>query len=85
VLAEGKASATIDARPSDALNLAVLTGSRVLVASEVIEAAALRSVPQYDRLEAHLRDGTTVGAATIGSEARIAWQRSLEELTGEED
>jgi RNA polymerase sigma-70 factor, ECF subfamily len=83
VLAEGKASATIDARPSDALNLAVLTGAQVFVASELLDAAALGSA-QYDRLDAQLTDGTTVGARTIGSEAMIASQRSLEELIGDE-
>ncbi len=84
VIAEGKVSATIDARPSDALNLAVLAGSEVLVAPEVLDAAAMGSAPEYERLQTQLREGTTVGAATIGAEAREAWQRSLEELTGEE-
>jgi RNA polymerase sigma factor (sigma-70 family) len=84
IVAEGTTSATIDARPSDALNLAVLAGSRVVVASDVLDAAAMRSAPAYERLERQLREGTTVGAATIGSEARIAQQRALEELTGEE-
>jgi bifunctional DNase/RNase len=83
-VAEGATSATIEARPSDALNLAVLAGSRVVVASDVLDAAAMRSAPAYERLERQLREGTTVGAATIGSEARIAQQRALEELTGEE-
>jgi len=85
VIAEGGRSATIDARPSDALNLAVLTGSVVVVASELLDAATTGSAPEYERLEAQIREGTTVGAATIGAEAKIAWQRSLEELTREED
>jgi RNA polymerase sigma factor (sigma-70 family) len=81
VIADREPPARIDARPSDALNLAVLTGAKVYVASDVFETGAMGLTSQYERLQAAIRDGTTVGAATIGSEARAAWQRSLEELT----
>jgi RNA polymerase sigma factor (sigma-70 family) len=83
VIAEGKTRAEIDARPSDALNLAVLTGAPIFVASDLFKAAAMAR-GRYEDLETQLREEATVGAATIGSEARAAWQRTLEELTGED-
>jgi RNA polymerase sigma factor (sigma-70 family) len=79
--------ASIDARPSDALNLAVLTGSPVLVATDVVvdSEAGREGTPIYARLNQHLRDGTAASAAAVASEARENWEKSLAEFSKHEE
>jgi RNA polymerase sigma factor (sigma-70 family) len=80
------ATASIDARPSDALNLAALTGSPVLAAEDVLPAPGDgTTAPEYTRLEKHLDGGTAAATATIASDAREEWERTLEEFSGQDD
>ncbi len=88
VAAEREGSvASIDARPSDALNLAVLIGSPVLVAADVVvgSEAGRQGTPIYARLNQHLRDGTAASAAAVASEAREHWEKSLAESSRHEE
>jgi hypothetical protein len=75
--------ATIDTRPSDALNVAVLTGSPVLVATDVVvgSEAAREGTSIYARLNQHVRDGTAANASAVASEARENWEKSLAEFS----
>jgi RNA polymerase sigma factor (sigma-70 family) len=88
IAAEGEGStATIDARPSDALNLAVLTGSPVLVAPDVVvgsEAGGEDTSSSYARLNEHMRDGTAAKAAVVASDAKESWEKSLSEFAQED-
>jgi hypothetical protein len=88
VVAEREGSvASIDARPSDALNLAVLTGSPVLVATDVVvdSEAEREGTPIYAKLNQHMRDGTATSAAAVASEARENWEKSLSEFWKREE
>ncbi len=88
IVAEREGSvATIDARPSDALNLAVLTGSPVLVAADVVvdSEAGREGTPIYARLNQHVRDGTAASAGVVASEARENWEKSLAEFSKHEE
>jgi bifunctional DNase/RNase len=88
VVAEREGSvASIDARPSDALNLAVLTGSPVLVATDVVvgSEAGREGTPIYAKLNQHMRDGTATSAAAVASEARENWEKSLAEFLKREE
>ena len=68
---EGREGATaVDARPSDAINLALLLGAPILVAPAVFEAGA-SSTPDPE-LEA-LNPPDAVGAGMIVAEARASW------------
>jgi bifunctional DNase/RNase len=79
VVAEREGVATrIDARPSDALNLAVLTGSPILVAADLPAGPGVDDHgPDAEKLTKHLGEGTAAVAATIASEAKAAWEESL--------
>jgi RNA polymerase sigma factor (sigma-70 family) len=80
------ATASIDARPSDALNLAALTGSPVLAAEDILPGPDDKSAaPEYVRLERHRHEGTAAVTATIASDAREEWERSVEEFSRQED
>jgi len=80
------ATASIDARPSDALNVAALTGSPVLAAEDILPGPDdMSAAPEYARLKKHLDGGTAAAAATIASDAREEWERSLEEFSRRED
>jgi RNA polymerase sigma factor (sigma-70 family) len=88
VVAEREGSvASIDARPSDALNLAVLTGSPVLVATDVVvgSEAGGEGTPIYARLNQHVHDGTAASTAAVASESRERWEKSLEEFSEHEE
>lgn len=88
VIAEREGSvASIDARPSDALNLAVLTGSPVLVATDVVvrSEAGGEGTPIYARLNQHVHDETAASAAAVASEARERWETSLAEFSEHEE
>jgi RNA polymerase sigma factor (sigma-70 family) len=87
VAERGGSVATIDARPSDALNLAVLTGSPVLVAADVVldSEAGREGTPIYARLNQHVRDGTAASAGAVASEARENWEKSLAEFSKHEE
>ncbi len=88
IVAEREGSvASIDARPSDALNLAVLAGSPVLVATDVVvgSEAGRKGTPIYARLNQHMRDGTATSAAAVASEARENWEKSLAEFSKHEE
>jgi bifunctional DNase/RNase len=79
------ATASIDARPSDALNLAALTGSPVLAAEVVLPGRDEAEPPEHARLKKHLADGTAAATDTIASDARVEWGRSLEEFAEKDD
>jgi RNA polymerase sigma factor (sigma-70 family) len=88
IVAEREGSVTsVDARPSDALNLAVLTGSPILVAADVVvdSEAGRESTPTYTRLNQHLRDGTAASAAAVASEAKENWEKSLADFAKHEE
>lgn len=75
-------TASIDARPSDVLNLAALTRSPVLAAEDILAGTGdAKAAPEYARLKKHLGGGTAAPAATIASDAREEWERSLEEFS----
>jgi RNA polymerase sigma factor (sigma-70 family) len=63
----------VDARPSDALNLALLLGAPIRVDPVVIDDAASRPVPWDERGEE-----LPAGAAEIVSERQAEWERARE-------
>lgn len=80
------ATANIDARPSDALNLAALTGAPVLAGEHILPGPGDASAaPEHARLERHLDEGTAGLMASIASDAREEWERSLEEFSRREE
>ena len=62
----------VDARPSDALTLAVLTGAPVRVDPAVIDQATGRPSPWDQRVEE-----LPAGAAEIVTERQAAWEREM--------
>ena len=77
-----EATASIDARPSDALNLVALTGAPVLAAEDVLPGPGdAEEALEPARLKEHLAGGTAAATAAIASEAREEWERSLEEFS----
>ena len=74
---EGPSGApSIDARPSDALNMASLTGSKISVSSGVLAEAELgRDKPFYGRLREALADAAPSSA--IAAEAKEHYERSV--------
>jgi RNA polymerase sigma factor (sigma-70 family) len=60
----------VDARPSDVINLAMLTGAPILV-----DPSVLRAAPQSERARAiaPLTDENSAGAAVIAKEAKANW------------
>jgi RNA polymerase sigma factor (sigma-70 family) len=69
---------SIDARPSDALNMAALTGSKITVAAGVLADAELGSEePLYGRLKEAL-SGDAPSSSAIAAEATEHWKRSAE-------
>ncbi len=60
----------VDARPSDVINLAMLTGAPILV-----DPSVLRVAPQSERARASepLTDENSAGAAVIAKEAKANW------------
>ena len=50
VIAAGSRLMTVDARPSDALNLALLSGCRILVSADVLAASARGEPPEGTEL-----------------------------------
>jgi RNA polymerase sigma factor (sigma-70 family) len=73
----------IDARPSDALNLAALMGSPVLASRDIIFETT--DLPWRERLEKQLDEGTAAGTATVASDAQEEWQSSLKRFSAEAD
>jgi RNA polymerase sigma-70 factor (ECF subfamily) len=69
-------TATVDARPSDALSLALLTGASIRVSREVLDAAnAKDSLQGFEKAREKYADG----AAEIAKATKEEWERSLEE------
>jgi len=69
-------AASIDARPSDALNMAALTGSNINVTTGVLTDAELgRDKPFYGLLTKALADAASSSA--IAAEAKEHWERSV--------
>jgi RNA polymerase sigma factor (sigma-70 family) len=69
-------AASIDARPSDALNMAALTASKINVTTGVLADAELRrDKPFYGRLTEALADAASSSA--IAAEAKEHWERSV--------
>jgi RNA polymerase sigma factor (sigma-70 family) len=68
----------VDARPSDALNLALLTGVPIRVAATVLEktSGASRDTRQPDTAE-------TEGAATIAADVTAGWEKARASLLAE--
>ncbi|HKG25702.1 MAG TPA: bifunctional nuclease domain-containing protein [Thermomicrobiales bacterium] len=63
---------TLDARPSDVLNLALLTGAPILVATEVLATESTQPSPRSDLLEAATDD-----RAAIAADFTTLWSRTL--------
>jgi bifunctional DNase/RNase len=73
-------AASIDARPSDALNMAALTGSKIDVTTGVLADAELgRDKPFHSRLMEALADAAS--SSTIAAEAKEHWERSVARFT----
>src|SRR6266851_3519352 len=70
----GGQSLEVDARPSDVINLALLTGTPLLVDPSVVQVAA-----QSDRSLARQRltDENSSGAAAIAQEAKATWSSPM--------
>jgi RNA polymerase sigma-70 factor, ECF subfamily len=69
-------TATVDARPSDALSLAVLTGASIRVSRDVLDAVdAKDSVQGFEKEWERYAEG----AAEIARATKEDWDRSLEE------
>jgi RNA polymerase sigma factor (sigma-70 family) len=83
---EGTAGATsIDARPSDALNMAALTGSTIRVMTDVLADAELnRDKPFYSWLTEALTSGAPSSSA-IAAEAKERWERSVAQVVERKD
>lgn len=77
--------ASIDARPSDALNVAALTGSGITATTDVLADAELgRDEPLYRRLKQALAtDG--LSSSTIAAEAKEHWERSVAQFAERRD
>ena len=73
------AARVVDARPSDALNLALLTGAPIAVAADVLEAAQDSNA---DELRSALGDGAD-GTAAVAATAHAEWRRHA--LRGSEE
>lgn len=70
-------TASIDARPSDALNMAALTGSKITVSTNVLaEAELARDKPFYGRFTDAL-DGGAPSSSAIATEAKESWERCV--------
>jgi len=65
----------VDARPSDALSLALVVGAPVRVDPAVIDDAASKPAPREERVE-----DLPAGAAEIVTDLRAQWERSMAEL-----
>lgn len=65
VIEGGEGTNTIDARPSDAINLALLTGVPIRVAPVILESAASPD---------HEADETTMGSSEIVAEVLASWE-----------
>lgn len=61
----------VDARPSDALTLALLTGASIRVDPTVIDEAASKPSPGDERVE-----DLPAGAAEIVAERQAEWERA---------
>jgi RNA polymerase sigma-70 factor (ECF subfamily) len=79
-------TASVDARPSDALNMAALTGSKIRAAIDVLADAELGSdEPYHVRLREAIA-GDALSSSAIAAEAKKQWELSLAQLTeGKED
>jgi hypothetical protein len=74
VVETSKGTQTIDARPSDALNLALLTGSPILVHPDVLAKADGERSPRFplDQTEAD-----SDGPAAIVADVQALWARAF--------
>jgi RNA polymerase sigma factor (sigma-70 family) len=69
--------AALDARPSDALNVAALTGSKIRVAADVLaDAELVRNKDIYSRLTDALASDLP-STSVIAAEAKERWERSV--------
>ncbi len=77
--------ASIDARPSDALNMAALTRSKISVTTDVLADAELgRHEPIGSRLREVLARGASSSLA-IAAEAKERWERSVAQFAERKD
>jgi RNA polymerase sigma factor (sigma-70 family) len=78
-------TAAVDARPSDALNMAALTGTKIRVAAEVLAGAELGSdEPYHVRLREALA-ADALSSSAIAAEAKMRWERSLAQFAEQEE
>jgi bifunctional DNase/RNase len=76
--------AAIDARPSDALNVAALTGSTIRAATDVLSDADLaQNKDIYSRLTNALANDAPSSSA-IAAEAKERWERSTARFAEED-
>jgi RNA polymerase sigma-70 factor (ECF subfamily) len=72
---------TIDARPSDALNLAAILDVPVFAAPEVVQAAGRRAGPDVHRALTEQRsEAVDAATADLAAEARERWTSSLAQV-----
>jgi RNA polymerase sigma factor (sigma-70 family) len=78
-------TASIDARPSDALNMAALTGSKIRVATDVLADAEVGgNEPFYSWLSDALA-GDAPSSSAIAAEAKERWERSVAQFAERKD
>jgi RNA polymerase sigma factor (sigma-70 family) len=70
----------VDARPSDALNLALLLEAPIRVAEEIIESTADCPVDEWSR-----RDELTDGAAIIAAQVTAGWEEDAQKRRADRD
>jgi RNA polymerase sigma factor (sigma-70 family) len=71
--------ATVDARPSDALALALLSDAPVRVSSAVWESVEEETTGSWKEFQ-HVRDRYGSGARDISEERKSEWERDMEEF-----
>jgi RNA polymerase sigma factor (sigma-70 family) len=78
-------TAAIDARPSDALNMAALTDSKIRVATDVLTDAELRVDEAYHVRLREALAGEVVSSSALASEAKERWERSVAQFAEQKD
>ncbi len=79
-------TASIDTRPSDALNMAAITGARISATTDVLADAELRrDTPLHGWLMESLARGDVPTSSAIVAETKERWERSLAQIAQRAD
>ena len=70
----------VDARPSDALNLALVLGAPIRVGADVLAASGDCAVDEWSR-----RDELTDGAAVIAAQVTAGWDEDAQKRRADQD